>query len=269
MELVRGTRACWEDAARDEARGALARARETAENEDVRILIDEVIAVCVDVEAKIERVRTYRFGQGTRVSILETGLSNGVGAKLWGAALTMSQMLCREPDLVRGKDVLELGSGVGLCGLLASKLGAAHVTLTDFEESLLDALDRSVEANDVTNASVCALDWTKELIYEDTQTPNPNHALLTDATFDVLIGSDVLYEPQHVAALPACVARRMKRDGYCILINATRYASMFDDLLAACEKTNLRVDRIELAHAPKRKSWHADAERALRLTRIV
>ena len=39
--------------------------------------------------------------------------------------------LCRHlvdnPALVRGRRVLELGSGTGLCGIVAAKLGAAEV----------------------------------------------------------------------------------------------------------------------------------------------
>ena len=36
-------------------------------------------------------------------------------------------MLAERPDLVRGLDVLEMGSGTGLCGIVAAKLGAAKV----------------------------------------------------------------------------------------------------------------------------------------------
>ena len=39
-------------------------------------------------------------------------------------------LICRElveaPGLVQGRSVLELGAGVGLCGLLAAKLGASE-----------------------------------------------------------------------------------------------------------------------------------------------
>ncbi len=39
-------------------------------------------------------------------------------------------------DKLRGRHVLELGSGCGLCGLLAAQLGEA-VTLTDYNDDVL------------------------------------------------------------------------------------------------------------------------------------
>ena len=35
--------------------------------------------------------------------------------------------LVQKPDLVRGRAVLELGSGCGLCGIVADQLGAQQV----------------------------------------------------------------------------------------------------------------------------------------------
>ena len=43
-----------------------------------------------------------------------------------GPALFRS-MLAERPELVRGREVLEMGSGTGLCGIVASQLGAAKV----------------------------------------------------------------------------------------------------------------------------------------------
>jgi predicted nicotinamide N-methyase len=77
------------------------------------------------------------------VRVRELALGRGVGAKLWNAALMLANDLDEHPDWCRGKRVLELGAGVGLCGLLAAKLGAAEVCMTDFEDPLLEALERS------------------------------------------------------------------------------------------------------------------------------
>ena len=44
----------------------------------------------------------------------------------YGPGLACS-MLAERPELVRGLEVLEMGSGTGLCGIMAAKLGAAKV----------------------------------------------------------------------------------------------------------------------------------------------
>ena len=49
-------------------------------------------------------------------------------ARLWKAAIMLSWELVRNPAWCAGARALELGAGVGLCGVLAAKLGAAQVT---------------------------------------------------------------------------------------------------------------------------------------------
>ena len=198
---------------------------------------------------------------------------------MWNAARTLSERLARAPETVRGKTVLEVGAGVGTCGILAAKLGARSVTLSDFEEPLLEALDRSVVENGcAATCSARALDWRRELEREPTPTTNPRRApLADDEVFDVIIGSDVLYEREHVLALPACVDRRLAADGACWLVNASRYAGMFEELVDALRARRLRVDVLHNDDAflddasstrpIKVKDWHDDFEKTIRVVR--
>lgn len=67
--------------------------------------------------------------------------------RIWAAATVLCREMLTRPSLVAGRNVLELGSGCGLCGLLAVKMGAATVCVSDFEASVLDNLRESVRLN--------------------------------------------------------------------------------------------------------------------------
>lgn len=72
-------------------------------------------------------------------------------------------MLDERPELVAGRRVVELGAGVGLCGVLAHALGASHVLLTDREMGSLPALQASLERSpgDGTYAAA-TVDWVDD-----------------------------------------------------------------------------------------------------------
>lgn len=56
---------------------------------------------------------------------------------LWPSAIAVSEELARQPELVQGARVVELGSGLGLPGIIAGLCGADSVLLTDVEETAL------------------------------------------------------------------------------------------------------------------------------------
>eukprot|EP00904_Undaria_pinnatifida_P001525 jgi/Undpi1/11373/HiC_scaffold_30.g13670.m1 len=74
------------------------------------------------------------------------GREREVGGDVWCAALLLSAWLLENPEVVRGLDVLELGSGLGLCGITAGYL-AKSVMLTDYVDELLVNLRHNVEVN--------------------------------------------------------------------------------------------------------------------------
>lgn len=124
-------------------------------------------------------------------------------AQLWPSALALARRLLEEPELVAGRTVLDVGSGLGLTAVAASLAGASAVLATDREP---DAL-RYVEANALENGAsleVAKLDWGS-IDWGRAGTAAP-----FDAPFGAAVCSDVLYDeesPRVLAALlTACVA---------------------------------------------------------------
>ena len=58
-------------------------------------------------------------------------LDDVIGGRVWEAASTLCRWLESEQSALRNTNVLELGSGTGVCGLYAASLGCRSVVLTD------------------------------------------------------------------------------------------------------------------------------------------
>jgi predicted nicotinamide N-methyase len=76
---------------------------------------------------------------------------NGVPPPYWAFAWAGGQALARyildNPDLVRGKRVLDIGSGSGLVGIAAARSGAAHVLAADIDAHACAAIKLNAAAN--------------------------------------------------------------------------------------------------------------------------
>jgi ribosomal protein L11 methylase PrmA len=185
--------------------------KETSSSSNVQKLLRQSLAAIETHRKRKKNVKTYAMKNGrVEVSILETKLSNGVGGKLWKAALLLAEQLDdkegepKDDDDdddgviidVKDKTVLELGAGVGLVGFAAAKLGAKEVVLSDFEAPLLEALTESVEMNrSEKTTKVRWLDWRADGASntEKTEPPDAFLALEKEDTYDIILGSDCLY----------------------------------------------------------------------------
>jgi SAM-dependent methyltransferase len=254
--------------------------------EEVRRLVERSLRAMETHRNKKNVVKTYAIKNGrVEVSITETKLSNGVGGKLWKAALLLAEQLEDDSEKrggggggvedgtmidVKDKTVLELGAGVGLVGFAAAKLGAKEVVLSDFEAPLLEALRGSVERNGCSEETtkVRWLDWRADgaTAFSDevgasskkTKTSPlkpPEHFLeLEDKdTYDVILGSDCLYESHHAALLPKVIKKRLSpsADARCRLLGAVRNREMLDELIENFRAENLRVQETPVAKSER------------------
>ncbi|WP_243367227.1 methyltransferase [Fundidesulfovibrio soli] len=114
-------------------------------------------------------------------------------AKLWPASLPLA-MLAAGLAARPGRKVLELGAGLGLCGLAAAVSGC-DTTLTDIEPEALLFIRASIIKNGLeAKARTAILDIS---------------AGGADEAFDVILASEALYIPSLHAALQQVLLRQL------------------------------------------------------------
>lgn len=117
-------------------------------------------------------------------------------AKLWPASFPLAVLISRMAP-APGASLLELGAGMGLCGLAGAKRG--YVTLiTDIEPEALLFARAAILKN--------GLDHTSKVEYLDMARSMP------DGRFDVIAASEALYIPELHEPLAGLLAGALKRE---------------------------------------------------------
>ena len=111
--------------------------------------------------------------------------------RLWESAYALAEVMASRPELWPGRRVLELGCGLGLPSLVAARLGA-EVTATDFHPHNGPFFLANARENGLERIRYELLDW---------RSPH-----LPDA-FDIVLGSDLIYENDMVAPFVKCATR--------------------------------------------------------------
>ncbi len=126
-------------------------------------------------------------------------------AKLWEASAVLVQHMADLP-VDQKRSILELGSGLGVAGITAAAMGH-EVTLTEYDENALAYLRANLALNDCDTAAVRRLDWFQPDL---------------EGTFDLIIGSELVYREEAVDALGAIFDRYLNPHGKVILAERVR-----------------------------------------------
>jgi predicted nicotinamide N-methyase len=89
----------------------------------------------------------YRAHAGSRLSRL--GDTPPYWAYHWAGGTVLTRYILDHPETVRGKSVIDLGSGSGVVGIAAMKAGAKEVTAIDIDPNAKVAIQLNAGANGV------------------------------------------------------------------------------------------------------------------------
>jgi len=113
-------------------------------------------------------------------------------------------------DSFRSIKACELGSGAGLCGVLAAQLYPSELILTDGSDKALVLLRENVRFNrksinvDKKSLKVSKLEWGDVDVVD---------RMGFKERFDVVFGSDLIYQQAQIKPMLTTASSLMKRDG--------------------------------------------------------
>lgn len=173
----------------------------------------------------------------------ETMISDGTtGLHCWQAAGALAEWCMANREQLRGRKVLELGSGTGLTGLVVAKVCApARIVLSDGNEKVLALLRENVAENfkekDNIPVEVTALDWEDvDVALELLDGMRPDVVLAADVVYD-----DVLFGPLCHAI--EAVFRRSGKDCRLIIACTLRNETTLNEFLKQLGECQKKVPR--------------------------
>lgn len=119
--------------------------------------------------------------------------------QVWPSGLQLAAAMAVRP-MQAGESILEIGCGLALASLVCHRRGAL-VTASDIHPLAGAFLLENLKLNDLSPMRYCNGDWSEAAVAA------PEGAPRVQGRFDLIIGSDVLYERDDGGALAAFIQR--------------------------------------------------------------
>mmetsp|Transcript_19203 Transcript_19203/g.35109 ORF Transcript_19203/g.35109 Transcript_19203/m.35109 type:complete len:211 (-) Transcript_19203:2029-2661(-) len=143
-----------------------------------------------------------------------------LGSTVWDSSLELCEFIAARSSLFVGKEVLELGAGLGLPGILSSYYAEA-VHLTD-KLPLLSYLRDNINSNSRDNVQAHELNWG-----------SPNSDL--QSSYDIILGADIVYADNFLPELMSSLLNYSRPDSLFILAYRPRVPAKESSFFAALE----------------------------------
>lgn len=151
-------------------------------------------------------------------------------AELWPSARALSRYVWEKLDF-GGQTLMELGSGLGLPGVVCGVRGA-DVTFSDYNQDAVNLSIHNAEINGV-NATGCLGDWRHFTI---------------ESQFDWIIGSDVFYDPKLNPYVLKIFLKNLKPGGQLLLSHQRRQPTyeFIEQVKHRLKMQEIRVDSVDI-----------------------
>jgi len=126
-------------------------------------------------------------------------------AKIWEPAWILAENIAKAAPSQLNK-ILEIGSGIGVVGIVAASFGH-DVTMTEYDENALQFASANAEINHCPEMRICRLDW---------------HRPDLEDRFDTIIGSEVMFHERDCSPLLNLFRIYLKPKGRVIIASGVR-----------------------------------------------
>ena len=124
---------------------------------------------------------------------------------IWPSSIVLAKIIY---DFnLENKRVLEVGCGIAIASIVASSKNA-DITASDYHPFTNQFLTKNSQANDISPIKYFHGDW--------------RHPITNKGRFDLVIGSDLLYEVVHAEQLATFINCHLTQDGIVILVDPGR-----------------------------------------------
>lgn len=146
---------------------------------------------------------------------------------IWPSSLVLAEIMSEYK--IQGLKILEIGCGLGLASLVAHRRGA-DITASDYHPLAPLFLAENLSLNNFPPLNFKIADWAKS-----------DHLL---GKFDLIIGSDLLYEPDHPGMISTFIDRNSNKTVKVIIIDPGRklqgkFNKKMSDLGYSCSSENI------------------------------